>query len=201
MEKENRELQETIKNLEYRERELENNLQEKLLKVTRVEEEVNHLQNKIENVESIHKKEMDALKERVCMIKDTIIDLVFLWRSIDRPEHCQGDPNVSINLTLHHFRSALNFSNQISLTLNFSEFSYRSLYETFWEIWYYLYNLKIMKNIHGGVLLIVKLQASALICLTLHHTSHFHQCGRLSAQICISQRHGIIGVHSVNLLT
>ena len=46
MEKQNRELQETIKNLEHRERELENNLQEKILKVTRVEEEVNHLQTK-----------------------------------------------------------------------------------------------------------------------------------------------------------
>lgn len=93
MEKQNRELQETIKNLEHRERELENNLQEKILKVTRVEEEVNHLQTKIENVESIHKKEMDALKERVCMIKDTINDLVFLWRSM-----CfYGDRSIALN--------------------------------------------------------------------------------------------------------
>lgn len=87
MEKENTELQESIKSLERRERELENNLQEKILKVTRVEEEVNHLQNKIENIESIHKKEMDALKERVCIVKDTIISFVFLWQLIDRDRH------------------------------------------------------------------------------------------------------------------
>ena len=87
MEKENTELQESIKSLERRERELENNLQEKILKVTRVEEEVNHLQNKIENIESIHKKEMDALKERVCIVKDTIISFVFLWQLIDRGRH------------------------------------------------------------------------------------------------------------------
>lgn len=87
MEKENTELQESIKSLERRERELENNLQEKILKVTRVEEEVNHLQNKIENIESIHKKEMDALKERVCIVKDTSISFVFLWQLIDRDRH------------------------------------------------------------------------------------------------------------------
>lgn len=87
MEKENTELQESIKSLERRERELENNLQEKILKVTRVEEEVNHLQNKIENIESIHKKEMDALKERVCIVKDTIISFVFLWQLIDRDRY------------------------------------------------------------------------------------------------------------------
>lgn len=87
MEKENTELQESIKSLERRERELENNLQEKILKVTRVEEEVNHLQNKIENIESIHKKEMDALKERVCIVKDTIISFVFLWQLIDCDRH------------------------------------------------------------------------------------------------------------------
>ena len=28
-------------------------------------------------------------------------------------------------------------------------------------IWYHLYNLKNVKNIHGGVLILVKLQASA----------------------------------------
>ena len=28
-------------------------------------------------------------------------------------------------------------------------------------IWYYLYNLKSMKNTHGGVLILVKLQAGA----------------------------------------
>ena len=33
--------------------------------------------------------------------------------------------------------------------------------ETLCAIWYHLYNLKNVKNIHGGVLLLVKLQASA----------------------------------------
>ena len=30
------------------------------------------------------------------------------------------------------------------------------------SIWYYLYNLKNVKNTHGGVLLLVKLQASVV---------------------------------------
>ena len=34
-------------------------------------------------------------------------------------------------------------------------------YETLRPIWYHLYNLKNMKNTHGWVLLLVKLQASA----------------------------------------
>ena len=34
-------------------------------------------------------------------------------------------------------------------------------YETLCAIWYYLHNLKHVKNTHGGVLLLVKLQAEA----------------------------------------
>ena len=30
-----------------------------------------------------------------------------------------------------------------------------------WAIWYHLYNLKNVKNTHGGVLLLVKLQAKS----------------------------------------
>ena len=42
-----------------------------------------------------------------------------------------------------------------------------SINETFYEIWYYLYNLKKVKNTHGGVILLVKLQAE--VCnFTLH---------------------------------
>ena len=39
--------------------------------------------------------------------------------------------------------------------------SFKQLYETFCAIWYHLYNLKNMKNTHGGMLLLVKLQALA----------------------------------------
>ena len=35
-------------------------------------------------------------------------------------------------------------------------------------IWYHLYNLKNVKNIHGGVLILVKLQASACSLTLLH---------------------------------
>ena len=31
-----------------------------------------------------------------------------------------------------------------------------------WAIWYRLYNLKNVKNTHGGVILLVKLQAKSL---------------------------------------
>ena len=36
-----------------------------------------------------------------------------------------------------------------------------SIYETLRVIWYHLYNLKHMKNNHGRVILLVKLQATA----------------------------------------
>ena len=36
-----------------------------------------------------------------------------------------------------------------------------AIYETLFEIWYYLYNLKNVKNTLGGMLLLVKLQAKA----------------------------------------
>ena len=35
-------------------------------------------------------------------------------------------------------------------------------YVMLWAIWYYLYNLKIEKNTHGGELLLVKLQVFSL---------------------------------------
>ena len=35
------------------------------------------------------------------------------------------------------------------------------LYLMLWSIWYHLYNLKNLENAHGGVLLLVKLQAEA----------------------------------------
>ena len=39
----------------------------------------------------------------------------------------------------------------------------RKINEVRYAIWYYLYSLKNMKNTHGGVLILVKLQALALI--------------------------------------
>ena len=36
-----------------------------------------------------------------------------------------------------------------------------------YAIWYHLYNLKNVKNTHGGVLLLVKLQAATLLKVTL----------------------------------
>ena len=36
-----------------------------------------------------------------------------------------------------------------------------SIYETLCVIWHYLYNSKNLKNTHGGVILLVKLQASS----------------------------------------
>ena len=49
----------------------------------------------------------------------------------------------------------------------------------FCALWYHLYNLKNMKNTHGGVLLLVKLQALAcnFLKVTLHGCFlHFLNC-------------------------
>ena len=45
-----------------------------------------------------------------------------------------------------------------------------NLYETFHAIWYHLYDLKNVKNTHGGVLPLVKLQAS--ICNFTKSNTH-----------------------------
>ena len=39
------------------------------------------------------------------------------------------------------------------------------IYVMFWKIWYHLYNLQNVKNTHGGVLLLVKLQAKPVTLL------------------------------------
>ena len=46
------------------------------------------------------------------------------------------------------------------------------------NIWYHLYNLKNMKNTHGGVLFLVKLQAEKQLKVTLVHGcfSRFLKC-------------------------
>ena len=57
-------------------------------------------------------------------------------------------------------------------------------------IWYHLYNLKNLKNTHGGVLILVKLQAEALKLTLLHWCfSRFLNCTngnklRNAPQIC-----------------
>ena len=43
------------------------------------------------------------------------------------------------------------------------------VYETLYAIWYHLYNLKDVKNTHGGVLLWAKLQPATLLKVTLFH--------------------------------
>ena len=48
-------------------------------------------------------------------------------------------------------------------------------YVMFCTIWYYLYNFKNVKNTHGGVLLLVKLQAKSLPA-TLLKVTLLHEC-------------------------
>ena len=75
-------------------------------------------------------------------------------------------------------------------------------------IWYYLYNLKNVKNTHGGLLILVKLQASFLFLqgtflkLTLLHGcfSYFLNCtnGTNAPHISITLLCLIVGVGSIS---
>ena len=49
-------------------------------------------------------------------------------------------------------------------------------YKTLYTIWYQLYNLKNVKNTHGGALLQVKLQASLTVTLLPGYFSGFLNC-------------------------
>ena len=40
------------------------------------------------------------------------------------------------------------------------------------EIWYHLYNLENVKNTHGGVLILVKLQAEAIVQMVPNRATH-----------------------------
>ena len=51
--------------LESRNRTLEMQVQEKEIAISRYEADIRHLQGKIENMESIHRKEIEAQNERV----------------------------------------------------------------------------------------------------------------------------------------
>ena len=51
---------------------------------------------------------------------------------------------------------------QVSSIWTFVKYDHNaSIYVMLWAIWYHLYNLKNVKNTHGGVLLLVELQALA----------------------------------------
>ena len=65
VESDNKDLNEIIRSMEARERELEASLQEKVFKISRLEEELSHHQNKLDHMESVHRKERDAQNERV----------------------------------------------------------------------------------------------------------------------------------------
>lgn len=63
----NRLLTMTVGTIEDRERQVQNNLLERTSKISRLEEEVNHYVGKLDALESVHMKEMDAQKERVSL--------------------------------------------------------------------------------------------------------------------------------------
>ena len=71
-----------------------------------------------------------------------------------------------------------------SPTENMIQLNIFASYVKRWAIWYHLYNLKNVKNSHGGVLTLVKLQASAcnLLKLTLLHGcfSRFLNCTNIT---------------------
>ena len=67
------------------------------------------------------------------------------------------------HISLNNFHTILKLISSWSVLLFIfygkKNISFSSLFEMFCAIWYHLYNLKNLKNIHGGVLLLVKLQA------------------------------------------
>ena len=67
-------------------------------------------------------------------------------------DNCHRETTKTLSIPIKYFLEA---SHGISLKVK----SY--IFETFCAIWCYLYNLKSVKNTHGGVLLLVKLQALA----------------------------------------
>ena len=67
-----RNIENTARQLESRNRSLETQVQEKEMNISRCEADMRHLQEKIDNMENIHKKELETQKERVnhfCNIK------------------------------------------------------------------------------------------------------------------------------------
>ncbi len=68
-------LEDTARKLEARNRTMETNIQESEIKKSRLESEAKHLQNKLENMENIHKKEMEAQKDRVSAVYVSFLSL------------------------------------------------------------------------------------------------------------------------------
>ncbi|XP_047134587.1 ninein-like protein isoform X2 [Hydra vulgaris] len=68
VENESNMLKKTLTNLDSKIRELEYIIQEKHIKISRLEEEIAHLQDKIIHMESVHGKELSAQKERMEML-------------------------------------------------------------------------------------------------------------------------------------
>ena len=58
----------TVTSLEERERKIQVNLDEKISKISRLEEEVRHCVGKLDTLETVHRKEMEAQKQRVCFV-------------------------------------------------------------------------------------------------------------------------------------
>ena len=64
-------------------------------------------------------------------------------------------------------------------------------------IWYLLYNLKNLKNTHGGMLLLVKLQAKSLF-LSLPNGNHLQWMQKnMKVEIKLLSRMGIIGTYII----
>ena len=81
------------------------------------------------------------------------------------------------------------------------------VYVVHWTIWYHLYNLKNMKNTHGGVLILVKLlvkntHAGVLILLLHGCFSGFLNCanGTKSCNIysCLSHIYSCLSLFSIS---
>ena len=66
-------LENTARQLEARNRTLETSLQEKDIRYSRAEADLRHVQEKLDNMENIHKKEQEAQKERVCLFLPIVL--------------------------------------------------------------------------------------------------------------------------------
>ena len=64
-----RNIEETARQLESRNRHFETTIQEKDIRNSRSEADSRHLQEKLDNMENIHRKELEAQKDRVSIFK------------------------------------------------------------------------------------------------------------------------------------
>ena len=120
------------------------------------------------------------------------ISLVFSQSRI-APIKTQTNPRVELQATLLSAKSIKNICESLIPIIPINLLCYWSdstialswikntskkyeLYVMLCTIWYRLYNLKIVKNTHGGVLLLVKLQASLKVTLLHGCFSRFLNC-------------------------